>query len=162
MSWGRSCWSCSGWRCAPEVSGPWPGRPRGRGAQPGARRLLPRGNFGGARGDLAAGSPVRALAGVGGFVQARHSWGKGSRVGGSVCEARVAGGPSPRGNLPLRSHLPWVGLGLLQGGCGSRERLERSGQGLRKTLPQGTMGASPRTVGRAQKDPCVKAPGEGA
>ena len=41
-----------------------PGRPRGRGAQPGAGRLLPRGNFGGARGDLAAG--------VGGFVQATH------------------------------------------------------------------------------------------
>ena len=116
------------------------------------------------RGGFSPAETLGALVGT-----SRRGWGASSRPlmgqgvkSGRVCEARVAGGPSPRGSLPLRSHLPWVGLGLLQGGCGSRERLERSGQGLGKTLPQGTMGASPRTVGRAQKDPCVKAPGEGA
>lgn len=58
-----------------ERAGLGPGRPRGRGAPVGGdfnpRRGLapPRGNFGGLQWDLVGRSPVRVLAGLGGFVQ---------------------------------------------------------------------------------------------
>ena len=52
--------------------------------------------------------PGRALAGVGGFVGARHWGAREPRVGGSAGEA--GGRPSPLGAVP-QPPLPWVGLG---------------------------------------------------
>lgn len=74
--------------------GGWGGFSLGRGLG------LPRGNFGGARGEILARSPYWALAGVGGFVQARHSGQRSQEWAGLFVKPGLQGDPLPLGTCP--------------------------------------------------------------